>query len=131
MRAVRSTGTGAEQKCEKLLRSLDLHFNRDSANLPGRPDFLLPQVNLALFVHGCFWHAHDGCENAALPRSNRTYWVTKIQRNRRRDRRVRDALRHMGWRTAVLWECRLRDGDSAARHLLQLIRVDRRRKHLS
>lgn len=127
MRAVHSKGTGAENKCEALLRALKLGFTRQ-ADLPGQPDFILRAANLALFVHGCFWHAHKGCKSAALPKSNVTYWVDKIDRNRRRDRRVREALRKAGWRTAVIWECNLKNADSIARRLLKL--SNRGRKNL-
>ena len=127
MRSVHSTGTGAEKKCEALLRSLKLSFRRH-ADLPGRPDFILRDCRLALFVHGCFWHAHEGCSNATLPSSNTDYWHRKIDRNRKRDRRVREALRKVGWRTAVIWECKLRDADSVARRLLKLASVSSRKK---
>jgi DNA mismatch endonuclease, patch repair protein len=120
MRAVHSTGTTAENKCEALLRSLKLRFSQHPANLPGRPDFVLRKFRLALFVHGCFWHSHKGCKNATLPTSNVAYWTQKIGRNRRRDRRVRDALRKAGWRVAVIWECKLRNADSVTRRLLKL-----------
>ena len=107
MRAVHSTGTTAENKCEAVLRSLKLKFSQHPPDLAGRPDFILKDFRLAIFVHGCFWHAHKGCKHAVLPTSNVTYWVPKIGRNQRRDRRVRDELRKAGWRTAVIWECRL------------------------
>ena len=109
MRSVHSTGTGAEKKCEAVLRSLGVRPKRHAAGLPGRPDFVLTESRLALFVHGCFWHAHKGCKNSALPSSNVDYWSRKIDRNRKRDRRVRDALRNGGWRTAVIWECKLKN----------------------
>ena len=130
MRAVRSVGTGAEKNCEALLRSLNLRFKRHAKHLPGRPDFVLMTARLALFVHGCFWHSHKGCKNADLPSSNVEYWSRKIERNRKRDRRVRDALRKAGWRTAVIWECKLRDRDSVARRLLKLTGIDSRRENL-
>jgi DNA mismatch endonuclease (patch repair protein) len=120
MRAVRSTGTTPEQKCESLLRSLRLKFSRHPAHLAGRPDFVLPKYRLAIFVHGCFWHAHKGCKNSALPTSNIAYWEQKIDRNRRRDRRVREKLRKAGWRIAVIWECKLRKPGSAVSRLLKL-----------
>jgi len=101
MRAVRSTGTTAEKKCEALLRAVKLKFSSHPPGLAGRPDFTLKGSRIAIFVHGCFWHAHSGCKHAALPTSNVPYWKQKIERNRRRDRRVRDALRKDGWRTAV------------------------------
>lgn len=77
MRSVHSTGTSAEKKCEALLHSLKLSFRRNAAHLPGRPDFILRDCHLALFVNGCFWHAHQGCENATLPSSNTAYWASK------------------------------------------------------
>ncbi len=120
MRAVHSTGTTPENKCEALLRTLKLKFSQHPSNLAGRPDFIHRGSRLAIFVHGCFWHAHKGCKHAALPISNVTYWVQKIGRNRRRDRRVRDELRKAGWRTAVIWECKLRDTASVASRLLKL-----------
>lgn len=120
MRSVHSSGTGAEKKCEVLLRSLKVRYRRDADDLPGRPDFVVTASKLALFVHGCFWHAHRDCKNAILPTSNVDYWVRKIDRNRKRDRRVRDALRQAGWRTAVIWECDLRDEASVARRLERL-----------
>lgn len=115
MRSVHSTGTGTEKKCEAVLRSLKLSFSRHAEDLPA--DFVLKNCRLALFVHGCFWHAHKGCKNATLPRSNSDYWDLKIDRNRKRDRRVREALRKLGWQTAVVWECKLREPDSVARRL--------------
>jgi len=127
MAAVRSTGTGAEKKCEAILRSLKLRFQKQ-VKLPGRPDFVLKTSKLVLFVHGCFWHSHKGCKNAALPASNLTYWAQKIARNKRRDRRIREELREAGWRTAVIWECKLRNVDSVARRLLNL--TNGRRKNL-
>lgn len=120
MRAVHSSGTTPENKCETLLRTLRLKFSKHAPDLAGRPDFILRGSRLAIFVHGCFWHAHKGCKHAALPSSNVEYWVKKIDRNRRRDRRVRDQLRNIGWRTTVIWECRLRNTASVASRLLKL-----------
>jgi DNA mismatch endonuclease (patch repair protein) len=88
--------------------------------LPGKPDFVLKSSRLVVFIHGCFWHSHAGCKNAAVPTSNIDYWSEKLARNRRRDRQVRRAIRKMGWRTAVIWECKLRDTHLVARRLLKL-----------
>lgn len=121
MRSVRSVGTGAEKKCEELLCRLCVRFERNPEDIPGRPDFVIPDCNLALFVHGCFWHSHSGCKNAALPASNLDYWARKIGNNRRRDRRVRAQLRRSGWRTAVIWECKFGKRDLVFRRLLKLV----------
>lgn len=130
MRAVHSEGTSAEQKCEQLLRSLRLSFTRHVSNLPGQPDFVLNSSRVAVFVNGCFWHAHKHCKQAMLPTSNVQYWRNKIDRNRKRDRRVRDALRRAGWRTAVIWECKLKDAGSVASRLRKLADADRTREQL-
>lgn len=130
MRSVHSKGTSPERKCEAVLRSLRISFQRDVAKLPGRPDFLMKRSRLALFVHGCFWHGHRGCKQANLPSSNVRYWNEKIGSNRRRDRRVREALRKSGWRTAVIWECKLRDTGLIARRLIKLTRGHVGRKEL-
>jgi DNA mismatch endonuclease (patch repair protein) len=120
MRSVRSSGTSAEQRCEAVLRSLKIKFTRNAANLPGKPDFVLKSSRLVVFIHGCFWHSHAGCKNAAAPTSNIEYWSGKLARNRRRDRQVLRAIRKLGWRTAVIWECKLRDTHSVTRRLLKL-----------
>lgn len=120
MRSVHSIGTGAEKKCQALLHSLRLRFTQHPSDLTGKPDFVVKNCRLAIFVHGCFWHAHKGCKQATLPTSNVDYWSRKIDGNRRRDRRVRDALRKAGWRTAVIWECKLRNPESVSNRLLQL-----------
>ncbi|MGO9649597.1 MAG: DNA mismatch endonuclease Vsr [Terriglobales bacterium] len=130
MRRVHSAGTSAERKCESLLRRLKIPFQTHPAGLPGKPDFILRNCHLALFVHGCFWHSHEGCRNAELPTSNVIYWARKIEGNRRRDRRVRVDLRKAGWRTAVLWECKLRNTESVARRLLKLSKLGFRREKL-
>ena len=120
MRSVRSSGTGAEQRCQALLEAMSVRFERHVATLPGKPDFVFPVSRMALFVHGCFWHSHKGCKHASLPESNVEYWTQKIQRNRRRDSRVRSALRKAGWHTAVIWECATKDKNLLARRLTRL-----------
>lgn len=74
-------------------------------NLPGRPDFLLTDMRIALFVNGCFWHQHEACYRATMPKSNVKYWKAKLVRNQQRFERNRRALRKLGYKTAVIWEC--------------------------
>lgn len=120
MRSVRSTGTSPEKACERLMRIAKIRFRKHPKNLAGRPDFVLPDSGVAVFVNGCFWHGHEGCEHSSLPSSNVEYWEGKIGRNRRRERQVRRLLRKAGWRTAVLWECKLRNVGSVTRRLVRL-----------
>ena len=130
MRSVRQKGTGPEKRCEKILRSLKIRFRRNLASLPGSPDFVLQEAKLAVFVHGCFWHGHENCVRSSLPTSNVVYLTAKIDRNRKRDRRVREKLRKAGWRTAVFWECKLSNAESVGRRLAKLTNTSLRQKKL-
>ena len=62
------------------------------------------------FIHGCFWHSHGGCALASKPKSNRSYWIRKLQGNKARDSVKLRALRAAGYRVLVVWECDVRDG---------------------
>lgn len=110
MRAVKSRDTGPELRVARLLQAAGIRYRRDVLRLPGRPDFLLIDARIALFVHGCWWHGHDCPRGARVPKTNRDYWLAKIGRNRRRDRRVARQLRGRGYAVWTLWECRLKCG---------------------
>src|SRR5438445_13900638 len=70
-----------------------------------RPDIVLPKYRTAIFVHGCFWHRHRGCKNCTTPTHRRKWWVTKLEGNAARDKLHQAALRKLGWRVIVIWEC--------------------------
>lgn len=110
MAAVKSRDTAPELAVVARLQELGVAHRRDAADLPGRPDFVFESARLVLFVHGCWWHGHGCARGARVPKSNRDYWLAKIARNRRRDRRVARELRADGWSVWVVWECRLKEG---------------------
>lgn len=90
--------------------------------MPGRPDLVLPKYRAVIFVHGCFWHRHHGCNLAYTPKSNVAFWTRKFESNVRRDRRVRQLLRREGWQVVTLWECQIvRDLASAVDRVLSSI----------
>jgi DNA mismatch endonuclease (patch repair protein) len=93
----------------RLIWRLGGRYRLNRADLPGKPDLVLPGRRLAIFVHGCFWHGHDCARGARTPKANRDYWVAKIARNRRRDGAAREQLHGRGWRVETIWECELRD----------------------
>lgn len=100
---------GRDTKPERVVRS-HLHlagfrFRLHGRELPGRPDVVLPKWNAVVFVHGCFWHRHQGCPQAAVPSSNRAFWKAKFSANVARDERNRLQLRKLGWRVFIVWEC--------------------------
>jgi DNA mismatch endonuclease, patch repair protein len=108
MRAIKSSGTGPEETVGRWLASLRFKFFRNSGDLPGRPDFVIPRPKVALFVHGCFWHGHGCSRGSRKPKTNSEYWTAKLAGNKNRDRRVVSQLRRMGWRVVIVWECHLK-----------------------
>ena len=107
MSSIRSRDTKPEILVRKALFAEGFRYRLNARQLPGRPDLVFPKYGAVIFVHGCFWHGH-GCHLFKWPRTNRSFWRTKIEGNIARDVRVRDALRACGWRTLTVWECALR-----------------------
>jgi DNA mismatch endonuclease (patch repair protein) len=87
--------------------------------LPGKPDLVLPARRAVIFVHGCFWHGHDCARGARMPATNRDYWRGKIGRNMARDKASLAALKKLGWKPAVIWECETRDPDRLGRLIMR------------
>jgi DNA mismatch endonuclease (patch repair protein) len=77
--------------------------------LPGKPDLVFRSKRKAIFVHGCFWHAHSGCKRATTPQSNAEFWATKLKRNVERDAENVAALEENGWQVLTVWQCELSD----------------------
>lgn len=102
---IRQSGTAAEIAVREMLSSLGLRPGKSRSKLPGRPDIVNLSRRWCIFVHGCFWHAHAGCARATIPKRNRQFWMQKFADNRRRDARVLRAVRELGFRALVLWEC--------------------------
>ncbi|HMO45458.1 MAG TPA: very short patch repair endonuclease [Rubrivivax sp.] len=124
MAGVRQSGTAPELALRKALHALGFRFRVNARHLPGRPDIVLPKFRVALFVHGCFWHGHC-CPAGHPPATNHDYWLQKLAANRQRDRRKSAALRKLGWRAWVTWECELKTHPAAehtARRLAARIR---------
>lgn len=117
MRAVRKKDTKPELIVRRLLHAMGYRFRLHRRDLPGTPDIILPRHKAAIQVHGCFWHQHPGCHHANLPRSRTAYWLPKLARNVERDTQSEEALRSLGWRVLVLWECELRDLDALRKRL--------------
>lgn len=115
MSRIRSSNTVPELLVRRRLHALGYRFRLHIADLPGRPDVVLPRLKLALFVHGCFWHQHPGCGRASKPKSRTGYWTPKLARNVARDAECRAALGELGWRAEVIWECDVRKPDSLDR----------------
>lgn len=111
MAGIRGKDTKPELILRKALHAKGFRFRLHDKRLPGRPDIVLPKWNVAIEVHGCFWHRHEGCRYATIPKTRPEFWAEKFAANVARDRRNLETLQEAGWRTAVIWECGLREKD--------------------
>jgi DNA mismatch endonuclease, patch repair protein len=105
MSRIRGRDTIPEKVVRSILHRLGFRFRLHGKTLPGRPDIVLPKYRTVIFVHGCFWHRHKGCVNCTTPTNRREWWVAKLEGNAARDEVHRKALRKLGWRPIVIWEC--------------------------
>lgn len=117
MRRVRQRDTDPELVVRRVAHALGYRFRLHRRDLPGTPDLVFPRYRVALFVHGCFWHRHEGCPRATTPKSRRDYWLPKFAANVERDRRKEEALKSLGWRVLIFWECEINDANSLKRRL--------------
>jgi DNA mismatch endonuclease (patch repair protein) len=118
MSRITGRDTTPERAVRSYLHGQGLRFRLHRRDLPGRPDIVLSSSRTAVFVHGCFWHRHQGCKFAYTPKSNLAFWQTKFERNCTRDREVMRRLRALGWRAVVIWECQSRDVALLTRRLV-------------
>lgn len=93
----------------RFLHALGHRFRVHNRDLPGSPDVANRTRRWAVFVHGCFWHRHEGCPRTTTPSRNRQFWLDKFAANVRRDERVQGQLRELGWKVLVIWECECED----------------------
>jgi DNA mismatch endonuclease, patch repair protein len=107
MARIRSKNTTPELVVRSFLFRSGLRYRLHAANLPGKPDIVLPKYRAAVLVQGCFWHQHPGCKFAYQPKSRREFWLHKLASNVARDKRVVAQLRESGWRVFIVWECQL------------------------
>uniref|UniRef100_Q07LJ7 Very short patch repair endonuclease n=1 Tax=Rhodopseudomonas palustris (strain BisA53) TaxID=316055 RepID=Q07LJ7_RHOP5 len=108
MSRIRGRDTEPEVKLRSLLHRAGYRFRLHDRNLPGRPDIVLPRYRATIFVHGCFWHRHEGCGNATTPSTRPEFWKAKFDGNVVRDRVNAERLADHGWRVIVVWECDLK-----------------------
>ncbi|MBO6864180.1 MAG: DNA mismatch endonuclease Vsr [Alphaproteobacteria bacterium] len=123
MAGIRHKDTKPEIAVRRVAHRIGLRFRLHKAGLPGRPDLVLPKHNLVIFVHGCFWHQHEGCAKAYRPKSRSEFWNAKFEANVDRDRRVLTELLDLGWRVAVIWECETKNEQVLELHLKSLVQT--------
>lgn len=109
MSNIRTAKTTPETVVGRSLHARGFRYRCNDRALPGRPDLVFRRRNAVILVHGCFWHRHEGCSRSNLPKRRAEFWEEKLEKNRSRDARNILALRELGWRVAVVWECATRD----------------------
>jgi DNA mismatch endonuclease, patch repair protein len=105
MARVKGRNTQPELLVRSILHRLGYRFRLHFRDLPGCPDVALPRHRKVVFVHGCFWHGHEGCPRSARPTTNRVFWEKKLSGNMDRDKKNLAALEEMGWKALVVWTC--------------------------
>ena len=121
MAAIKSKDTKPEIVVRRGLWKRGFRYRLNHKRLPGHPDLVLRKYRTCIFVNGCFWHGHDvaitnkqetinveSSECCKIPKTNREFWVAKIQRNKERDKEEQRKLAEMGWHCITVWECELK-----------------------
>lgn len=109
MSRIKGKDTKPEMLVRRFLFAKGLRYKLHDKKLPGKPDIVLPKYKTVIFVHGCFWHGHEGCKYYVIPKSNIDYWSNKIEGNKIRDITNAEELNILGWRVYTVFECQLKN----------------------
>lgn len=109
MSHITSKNTKPEVLVRGYLFSHGFRFRKNDRRYPGTPDVVLPKYKAVIFVNGCFWHHHEGCKFAYMPKTRTDFWVKKFRNNQINDKLHRDTLEQMGWKVIIVWECELKN----------------------
>jgi DNA mismatch endonuclease, patch repair protein len=109
MARVRSKNSRPEMVVRKIVFAMGHRYRLHARALPGCPDLVFRGKRKVIFVHGCFWHRHANCALARMPKSRLDFWTSKLEGNRKRDKRNKRVLSREGWKVLTIWECQLRD----------------------
>lgn len=122
MSRIHGRDTKPEVIVRKYLFAKGLRYRKNDKRFPGHPDIVFPKYKTVIFVHGCFWHGHEGCRYFRIPSSNVEFWEVKIRRNRERDKKDAAELEKLGWKVITVWECRIRRKADRAEALEEIYR---------
>ena len=121
MARIKRSDTQPEIIVRRLLHRLGYRFRVQLRGVPGRPDIAFPRRRKIIQIHGCFWHAHEGCPTFRMPKSRTEFWEAKFARNRERDNRLERAAAEAGWSTLTIWECEVGDTHDLTHRLLSFL----------
>lgn len=108
MSRIKGKDTKIEVEVRKYLFSKGYRFRKNDKRYPGKPDIVLPKYHVAIFVHGCVWHRHEGCKDATTPKTRTEFWLEKFDKNVKNDQIKQEKLGELGWKVIVIWECELK-----------------------
>lgn len=108
MSRIRARNTKPEIMVRKFLFSKGFRYRINVRNLPGKPDIVLRKYRTVIFIHGCFWHGHEGYPCFVIPKTRTEWWTEKIRKNKERDQKAHEKLRQEGWALMTIWECQLK-----------------------
>jgi len=122
MSQIHATDTAIEVKVRKELFRRGFRYRKNVKVLPGKPDIVLPKYRTVIFVHGCFWHRHQGCKDATMPKSRTEFWQEKFNRNVANDIKHQSELEALGWQVITIWECEVnKDFENTIDRVVDLI----------
>jgi DNA mismatch endonuclease, patch repair protein len=121
MSRIKGKDTKPELIVRSLLHGMGYRYRLHDKTLPGKPDIVIRKHNTVIFVHGCFWHRHKGCEFAYAPKSRKEFWLKKFTDNVARDIRDQSALMMLGWKVQVIWECEVGNKDNLKKRITSFL----------
>ena len=111
MSQIRSKNTKPELIVRKYIFAKGFRYKLHCKDLVGKPDIVLPKYRTVIFVHGCFWHGHEGCKYFVIPKTKTEWWLNKIERNKELDKQHIKKLKSDEWNVIILFECMLKKGN--------------------
>lgn len=121
MAAIHSVDTKPELIVRRTVHSLGYRYGLHRRDLPGTPDLVFNSRRCIILVHGCYWHRHRCNKGRSVPNTNRSFWQSKFEANKRRDRKNRRKLREMGWEILIVWECQTQEMEKLEERLVQFL----------
>ena len=121
MSQIKGKNTKPEMLVRKFLHARGFRYKLHDKTLPGKPDLVLPKYKTVIFIHGCFWHGHEGCRYYVVPKTRTDWWLNKINGNILNDQKANIALVNDGWKSITIWECELKTStiEATLKNLLQ------------
>ena len=123
MSRIRSVDTKPELIVRKFLFNKGFRYRTHDKTLPGKPDIANKKKKIAVFIHGCFWHQHEGCKRATMPKSNTEYWLKKLENNKLRFKSIFDELLSLKYNVFIIWECEVKSQDNLNKLYRDIIQI--------